>query len=41
MPQRVYVYKEKSIGPRTESCGTPKGIFIHSDKISLIFTIWE
>jgi hypothetical protein len=35
----LYVKKEKSIGPRTEPCGTPNDILILSEKKSQILTI--
>jgi hypothetical protein len=38
MKQRINE-KEKNIGPRTESCGTPNGILILSEKKSQILTI--
>ena len=36
----VVMYKVKSTGPSTESCGNPYESVPLSDKVSLIFTDW-
>ena len=35
-----FTYSKKRMGPRIVPCGTPHAIYILSDKVSPIFTIW-